>query len=988
MKYGFVLAAFAVVYGLVASAAVDLSGVWKASGEGIAGEVRFPGTLAQAHLGKHWTETDFKNSMDLEQSEALAQEYQYEGLVVYAREIELSEADCQHDAEIFMERVMWKSEAWFDGERLGERDSLATPHVYPVPRRLLTPGRHTLRIAIDNSRRYGFSRQAHSYGPSMQAIWNGVLGRFELRRAHPLRSVRVFAPWPANGKLEFETAADVADVVLRGPEGLKVDGFVRIGGRYVVRVDGSPKPWNEFAPTRYTLLLKARDGFERVVSFGFRTVGTRGHALTLNGSDIFIRGNVDNANFAKDGLPWMTVAEWNRIFFLLKNEDGVNAIRFHSWCPPAAAFEAADEIGVFLQPEAGIWTDRWMQNADEVGNGKVVDLFVQRELKAIADAYGDSPSFISLSIGNELGNSNFETMGRWIGEMKRYDPRHLYYCCSARTVAKEDDFALSHQIHDVGLARERLFPKTDWDYEDVYSKSTVPTIAHEIGQWPVYPIWQELLPKFTGMMRPWNISRHYDTAVRRNALRFTNEYHAASARLNRIIYKEEVESFLRTPSCAGLQLLNIQDYTGQAEALIGWRDPFYDLKSGFRDLPPFRTVWGPVSPLARFAKFSWTVGETFRATLEVRNLTDAPLLVGTKMPYSIAGQSSILKIPSDIAPGHVGFVGEVSLPLTAEMTKAKQSLTLGRNSWSFWVFPAEGKCAWPSGVIATADAGAAKLAVREGKTVLYTGFTRRSAKGTFKPVYWSARWFPVDNTVRAALGTWFDVKHPVFGGFVTEDFTDWQWYPLAEGGIVHALEGFSAGYRPFALSVNDFHYSEFAAPMYEVLCGRGRLFVCGYDLERDDPAVRRLRACLAAYLAGPAAEGTPRVDDTWLERTFELHPQEDLSGLIYDVTTNWTGSAFSATLTGFAPVTGKVCVDLHQPVGGMMVARGFLEGRVFDVPTLTRKGQTTVVSLPIIREDMLDGRLELSINLMFGKGMSVDRIRIIDGQKTEQQTSD
>lgn len=142
-----------------------------------------------------------------------------------------------------------------------------------------------------------------------------------------------------------------------------------------------------------------------------------------------------------------------------------------------------------------------MQNADEVGNGKAVDLFVQRELKAIADAY-------------------------------------------------EDDFALSHQIHDVGLARERLFPKTDWDYEDVYSKSTVPTIAHEIGQWPVYPIWQELLPKFTGMMRPWNISRHYDTAVRRNALRFTDEYHAASARLNRIIYKEEVESFLRTPSCA------------------------------------------------------------------------------------------------------------------------------------------------------------------------------------------------------------------------------------------------------------------------------------------------------------------------------------------------------------------------------------------------------------------------------------------------------
>ena len=954
-------------------AAVDLSGTWKVSGDGVCGEARLPGTLAEAGLGKRWTEDDFRNTMDLEQSEALAQEYQFEGRAVYTRDVDLPEADCRQDAELFMERVMWKSEVWFDGERLGERDSLATPHVYRVPRRLLAPGRHTIRVAIDNSRRYGFSRQAHSYGPSMQAVWNGVLGRFELRRESP--QVRVFAPWPANGRFEVETPSDVASVAV---DGLAVTGWAREGGRLAVRFAGEPTAWSEHSPKLYALRLAFRDGSCRTIRFGFRTFGVRGRSITLNGDDIFIRGNVENTNFARDGLPWMDVAEWRRMLLVLKNEDGVNAIRFHSWCPQAAAFEAADEVGVYLQPEAGIWTDKWMQNADEVGNGKAVDGFVRRELKAIADVYGNSPSFMSLSIGNELGNSNFEAMGRWIAELKMHDPRHLYYCSSARTVAKEDDIALSHRVPEAGAARERLFPGTDWDYEDIYSKSAVPTIAHEIGQWPVYPVWQELLPKFTGIMRPWNISRHFDTAKRRNALRFTNEYHVASARLNRLIYKEEVESFLRTPSCAGLQLLNVQDYTGQAEALVGWRDPFYDLKSGFRDLPPFATVWGP---LARFQKFAWTVGETFRATLEVRNLAGDTIRAGSEMRYSVAGRDGLLRVPSDIPPGRVGRIGEVSLPLTRELASAKQTLAFLGNSWNFWVYPDEGVCDWPSGVVATDDAEEAKRSVCSGKTVLYTGFTRRSAKGRFKPVYWSARWFPVANTVSAALGTWFDTGHPALGGFVTENFTDWQWYPLAEGGIIHSLEGFPADYRPIALSVNDFHYSEFAATMYEALVGDGRLFVCGYDLGRDEPASRRLRASVAAYLASPPAPGTPRLDETWLERTLEIHPAEGLSGnVVCDVTTNWTGNAFSTTLGGFVPVTGEVVLDLHQPVDGMMVARGFLEGRVFDVPTLTSKGEKTSVSLPIIREDMLDGRLELSIKLMFGKGMAVDRIRVIDGK--------
>lgn len=954
---------------VVAARDVDLSGTWEVSGIGISGRANLPGTLASAHLGRRWTEQDFRTTMDLPQSEALVQEWQYVGKAAWTRTVELSKEDCATPQELFLERVMWTSAAFWDGRPLGTCDSLATPHVYALPR--LTPGRHELRLEIDNGNHCGFSRQSHAYGPNMQAVWNGVLGRIEIRRSHPLRAARVFAD--ADGRLSVETTADVAAVEI---DGLGIAGWRRVGRRISISLGEKPVVWNEFHPQLYTLRLTAKDGFVHSVRFGFRSYGTRNRHITLNGNDIFVRGNVENANFAKDGTPWMTVGEWKTMLRTLKEEDGVNAIRFHTWTPPGAAFAAADELGLMLQPEAGVWTDAWMSGGDEVGNGRPVDDFVRRELKAIVDAYGNSPSFLSLSIGNELGNSNFLKMGEMIAELRAYDPRALYYASSARDLSGADDFLLSHKVGDV-LAREKLLARTDWDYEDVYSSAAVPVVAHEIGQWPVYPIWDDLLGPFVGMMRPWNLSRHRDTAEGKNALRFQREYHVASAKLNRLIYKEEVESFLRTPSCAGLQLLNVQDYTGQAEALVGWRDPFYGLKEGFRDLPPFSTVWGPVSYLARFAKFTYVVGETFRAELEIRNLTAKTIRPGTTFAWSFAGRRHDVALPAAVNPGAIEKVVTVEIPLTEAMTEARQTLSFGTNSWNFWVYPKEVKCPYPAGVVVTGNPVEMKAALADGRTVLYTGPSWKSARGQFKPVYWSARWFPVANTTAAALGTWFDVRHPALAGFVTEEFTDWQWHSLAEGATIHALKGVKEGFRPIALSVNDFHFSDLTSTLFEALIGDGRLLVCGYDLEADTPEARRLRASLCTYLSGRSAANTVRLPLSWLAEEFDAAKAPDLSDAVYDCTTNWVGRTFRLCIQGVPPTTGEVVIDCHQPDDGLTSGRGLLDGCVFEVPFTEKKGAKTVTRVPVVREDFLDGKLDLSVNLMTGKALGVDRIRVV-----------
>ena len=159
------MAALFAAFAAAADSVKDLSGTWRVTGEGLSGVVRLPGTLADAKLGTHKTATDWAKYTDRQSKGALTREYQYRGKAVYEREIELTEEEARYPLELVMERVMLHSELAIDGEAVGSCDSLAVEHVYPIPQRLTKPGRHTIRLTLDNSNRYNFSEWAHSYGP-------------------------------------------------------------------------------------------------------------------------------------------------------------------------------------------------------------------------------------------------------------------------------------------------------------------------------------------------------------------------------------------------------------------------------------------------------------------------------------------------------------------------------------------------------------------------------------------------------------------------------------------------------------------------------------------------------------------------------------------------------------------------------------------------------------------------------------------------------
>src|SRR6185312_4541162 len=153
--------------------------------------------------------------------------------------------------------------------------------------------------------------------------------------------------------------------------------------------------WDEFHPALQHLTLTLTGGGAddaRALTFGLREIGRRDRDLRLNGQPLNLRLTHFGGDFPLTGYPPTDVESWKRIIAVCKAY-GLNGMRFHSWCPPEAAFTAADELGFYLQPECGMWAP--------FNPGSVYSKFLEEETPRILRAFGNPPSFILLSPSNE-----------------------------------------------------------------------------------------------------------------------------------------------------------------------------------------------------------------------------------------------------------------------------------------------------------------------------------------------------------------------------------------------------------------------------------------------------------------------------------------------------------------------------------------------------------------------------------------------------------
>ena len=252
--------------------------------------------------------------------------------------------------------------------------------------------------------------------------------------------------------------------------------------------------------------------------------------------------------------------------------------------PLEAAFIAADEVGLYMQVEF-FWKDGWMGWKDLIGgNDTRLNQFAIDEVKQALLSYGNHPSMMLVSFGNELGG-NFDWMGEQIAEFKKKDNRHFYAAGIAHNITLSDDFVEMEENtrHKISLEQTGNYtynytvPEAH-NYDSDFRRKNLPEFTHETGQYIVHPLWSEI-DKYKGVLDPLNLKYYRSLAEKNGIANMDEELQRASGQINKNLYKAEIEATLRTPESAGYSLLSMVDYPGQGEALVGWVNPFYENKN-------------------------------------------------------------------------------------------------------------------------------------------------------------------------------------------------------------------------------------------------------------------------------------------------------------------------------------------------------------------------------------------------------------------------
>ena len=837
-----------------AQLSIDLSGEWKVNllqngKQGDAMKVVLPGTLDDASIGEA---NSLEPMLQKPQLSRLTRKHSFIGTAIYQRDIYITHEMAAQPLQLLFERVMWRSRLAIDGRDIGQmQESLVAPHHFLINDGL-TEGRHTLTLTIDNSKLHDISvdNLAHSYTNDTQIMWNGVLGRMELNIQPFISDVQVY-PDIDHQQAIVKVKTNVTKkepTLLFMLDGRTVKPVKTGPDEYLLPISDM-RLWSEFQPHLYAFTVTPLAASHaplasKTVTFGMRSFKAQGNRLLINGQPTFLRGTLECCIFPLTGTPPTDERGWMKVFTIAR-EYGLNHLRFHSWCPPEAAFRVADKMGFYCQVELPNWSLT-------VNKDSATARFLYNEFDNIIRHYGNHPSLCIISCGNEL-QPDFDFLNKLTNYMKSQDPRHLYVT-STFTFEKghgthqepEDDIFITQWtdngwVRGQGVFDERV-PDFKSDYREAARNITVPLISHEIGQYSVYPNINEI-EKYTGVLDPLNFKAIRNDLQRKGLIDKAGDYLQASGRLAAILYKEEIERAMKTPQQSGFQLLDLHDFPGQGTALVGLLDAFWDSK-GLIEPQRFREFCAPVVPLAQFEKAVWQSDETFTAQIDIANYGPTP----------VDGKTVSWQLTSPF--GHIYSQGtgrQVSISLN-KVERAQRlefivsiDSTPWRNRWSIWVYP---EVTMPASkqLVVTADIDEAAKALRKGKKVLFSPQTAtiRGLEGKFLPVFWSPVHFPRQ---AGTMGLLCDPRHPALSHFPTDAHSDWQWWRLVKRSRVLVLDSI-APVTPIVESVDNFVNNRRLAQVFEAKVGKGSLLFSSIDLLTDGqlPELRQLRYSLMHYM--------------------------------------------------------------------------------------------------------------------------------------------
>ena len=737
--------------------------------------------------------------------------YAYKGAARYSRTINIPKDWKKKPVELFLERTRptW---VYVDGELVDSCNFISTPQRYLLPKKV-KPGKHLLEIVVDNGRGvpdqvYGSS---HAYTEDTQTNWNGIIGEICLEVKSEERRVKKQRS-ASEGKANSNVLPDFAK--------------------------------------------------------DFHIEGTHFYA---NGHRIFLRGKHDAAVWPLTGHVEMSVEGWMKYLGICK-EYGINHVRFHSWCPPEAAFVAADSLGIYLQPELPFWGS--FDKKDER-----LMAFLHQEGENILREYGHHPSFRMMALGNELWG-DIDKMKEFVDDFRKIAPDKYYtfgsnYYLGYQGIKEGMDYFTTCRIGGEGWGKYNTHTRGSFSFADAYdggminhfhpnstmnfdeacNKAGIPIISHETGQFQTYPDYREI-KKYTGVLHPYNFEAFRRRLAAAGMLSQADDFHKASGLWSVKLYKADIEMDLRTRNMAGFQLLDIQDYPGQGSAFVGILDAFMESK-GITTPEEWRQWCSPVVPLLEVEKFCFEDGEKIQAKVKVANYGGSSLY-GKKLKWKIGDAEGVMNIFTyDEGLIDVGVLDE---EISADKpTKLNVSLNIeeteARNSYELWIYPK--KALEKKGVIIAKDLNDEVVKVLEhGGKVLWMptasshfvaaddtlsqadNATPYTVGGLFQTDYWNYRMFKTicENNKKkvspGTLGILTNPEHPIFKGFPTEMHTNWQWFPVIKESHPLVLDNFAKDYRPIVQVIDNIERNHKLGLVMEWKVGAGKLLVCMSDLEK------------------------------------------------------------------------------------------------------------------------------------------------------------
>ena len=602
----------------------------------------------------------------------------------------------------------------------------------------------------------------------------------------------------------------------------------------------------------------------------FKDFHIKGQHFYANGHKIFLRGKHDACVWPLTGHVAMDVKSWKD--YLGKCADyGLNHVRFHSWCPPEAAFVAADELGIILQPELPFWgsfndKDSLLMN------------FLHKEGKNILRWYGHHPSFRMFALGNELWGS-IDKMAEFIADFRKLAPDKVYtfgsnYYLGYKGVKPGMDYFTTCRVGGEGWGNygthtrgsfsfadaadggmiNHFYPNTEMNFTEGCSLTNVPIISHETGQFQTYPDYDEIA-KYKGVLYPYNLEVFRSRLEKAGMADQAKDFHKASGLWSLQLYKQDIEMDLRTPNMAGFQ-----DYPGQGSAYVGILDAFMQSK-GLCTESEWRQWCSPVVPLLISPQFCFTNEEGIHAKIQIANYSGESLK-GKTLSWSLDGQHG-----SSILPDGEGLVdiGALDIDLSKYERPAQLQLKLKiegteyQNTYNLWVYPFGVDLSKLEQKVIITNELTDKIArqLEKGKNVLLMpNSSKLCVDGLFQTDYWNYRMFKTisENNKKTVspgtLGILTDPKHPIFKSFPTEMHTNWQWFPILKASHPMMLDNTGKDYRPIVQVIDNIERNHKLGLIFEFQVGKGRLLVCMADLERASsyPEGRQFYRSILEYM--------------------------------------------------------------------------------------------------------------------------------------------